>query len=66
MSYPIALDEGTCKLGASIGIALFPADGSDRDQLLSCADKAMYYVKRSSDRHYLFYDQLSSGKNTMA
>ena len=66
MSYPIALDEGTCKLGASIGIALFPGDAVDREGLLSCADKAMYYVKHSTDRYYLFYDQLSGGKNTTA
>ena len=64
MSYPIALDEGTCQLGASIGIALFPADGIDRDSLLNCADKAMYRVKRSADRDYLFYDQLEAEKNS--
>lgn len=63
MSYPIALDEGNCQLGASIGIALFPGDGIDRDTLLSCADKAMYAVKRSSERNYLFYDQLATEKN---
>jgi diguanylate cyclase (GGDEF)-like protein/PAS domain S-box-containing protein len=60
VSYPIALDGGSCQLGASVGIALFPEDAIDRDGLLSCADKAMYRVKRSPDHDYLFYDQLAT------
>jgi diguanylate cyclase (GGDEF)-like protein/hemerythrin-like metal-binding protein len=39
-------------LGVSIGIAMFPADGSDADQLLARADSAMYDAKdRGGNRH---------------
>jgi diguanylate cyclase (GGDEF)-like protein/PAS domain S-box-containing protein len=31
--------------GASIGIAVFPGDGSDAEDLLDCADRAMYRAK---------------------
>ncbi|MCA1644918.1 MAG: EAL domain-containing protein [Chloroflexi bacterium] len=42
----IVLEERV-NIGASIGIALFPEDGSDAEALLRCADVAMYSAKRS-------------------
>jgi len=36
------------KTTASFGISTFPEDGKNIDQLISAADKAMYYVKRGS------------------
>ena len=35
----------TVRMHASVGIALFPADGHDFDSLLSAADNAMYAAK---------------------
>jgi diguanylate cyclase len=38
---------GSFVLGASIGISVFPQDGSDAGQLIARADLAMYQAKRS-------------------
>ncbi|NDK37881.1 diguanylate cyclase [Pseudoxanthomonas gei] len=43
---PCALPEGLFQLDASVGIACFPADGTDPDTLLAHADRAMYAAKR--------------------
>ena len=43
-----SLPDGIYRLEASIGIACFPADGTDADALLAHADRAMYTAKRES------------------
>jgi diguanylate cyclase len=43
---PYALPDGPIQLGASIGIACYPADGSEPATLLAHADRAMYAAKR--------------------
>ncbi len=43
-------------VGASIGIALHPADGADSRELLKNADTAMYTVKESGRNGYRFFD----------
>ncbi len=40
----------------SIGIATFPQDGEDADNLLRSADAAMYSAKRQGKHHFAFYD----------
>ena len=40
---------------ASIGIAMFPEDGSDAEHLLRHADLAMYQAKAQGRRSYCFY-----------
>ncbi len=47
---PYALADGFFQLDASVGIACFPADGSDPDALLAHADRAMYAAKRERPR----------------
>ena len=45
---PFALEEGLELTGsASVGIALYPEDGANRDDLLNAADAAMYIVKNA-------------------
>lgn len=41
----------------SIGIALYPQDGADVDNLLRASDAAMYSAKRRGKNCYAFYDQ---------
>ena len=43
---PICFDETRITLGASVGIAVCPADGITADDLLRAADLAMYRAKR--------------------
>jgi len=47
---PFTLPDGLFRLDASVGIACFPADGSDPDALLAHADRAMYAAKRQQPR----------------
>ena len=44
----------TVSVGTSIGIARYPKDGNNREDLLEAADKAMYSVKRSGKNDFSF------------
>lgn len=46
LAQPFKLGNSLFQLDASIGIACFPADGTDADALLTHADRAMYAAKR--------------------
>ena len=54
---PIELPGGrSASIGASIGIAGYPQDGSERESLLRAADRAMYAAKRNGKNHYAYAD----------
>jgi diguanylate cyclase (GGDEF)-like protein len=55
LSKPIDLDEVEVELSASIGISVFPRDGQNADDLVRCADTAMYRVKHTTKGDYCFY-----------
>ena len=44
---PFTVEGNTLQGAASVGIALYPEDGSTRDSLLSAADAAMYVAKHT-------------------
>lgn len=53
------IDGHELRIGASIGISVFPQDGMDADQLLQKADIAMFKAKRNVERasgSYAFYN----------
>ncbi len=43
-------------IGTSIGIAIYPGDGADRQDLLSAADTALYRAKSEGRGSYCFYE----------
>ncbi len=47
---------------ASIGIALYPADGLEREDLLNKADMAMYAAKKDSKNNFRFYSDEMTAK----
>ncbi|WP_295436979.1 EAL domain-containing protein [uncultured Thiodictyon sp.] len=46
---------------SSIGISLYPADGSDYETLLKHADAAMYAAKRAGRDNFMFFSQDMNG-----
>lgn len=58
---PIELTAGPVTVGASIGIALFPADSDDPEQLVRCADRAMYRAKQQGKNRYCLDNAQSQG-----
>jgi diguanylate cyclase (GGDEF)-like protein/PAS domain S-box-containing protein len=55
---PVLIDGRQVTVGASIGIAMFPADGSTREPLFRKADAAMYRVKGGGRNGYRFHGDL--------
>lgn len=52
---PFAVSSEEVCISASIGVTLYPNDGSDADTLLRHADQAMYVAKQAGrNRHHLF------------
>lgn len=58
----IDLDDIKIEMGASIGIALYPENGTDSHELLRCADVAMYNAK-SNDGITSWYDAQNDMNN---
>ncbi len=52
---PFACDGQELDMGCSIGISVFPIDGSDRDQIIRQADTAMYSAKQAGRNTFKFY-----------
>ncbi|KQQ97544.1 diguanylate cyclase [Massilia sp. Leaf139] len=62
---PFTLDgELQAAVGASVGISLFPRDGTDAGTLIRNADIAMYAAKEEGKGQYRFFDQFLSGQIT--
>jgi diguanylate cyclase (GGDEF)-like protein len=51
---PVEMGQHQIPIAASVGVALFPADG-DRETLLNNADLAMYRAKTSLGEHICYY-----------
>jgi diguanylate cyclase (GGDEF)-like protein len=54
---PFVLDDKEIYVGASIGIAMYPANGDEFDILIKNAESAMYYAKDQGRNNYQFFSQ---------
>ena len=57
ISAPYQIDGQHINVGASIGLALAPSDGTTPDQILKNADLAMYRAKEDGRGTYRFFEQ---------
>lgn len=55
---PFEIEGRTLYTSLSLGISVFPYDGSDMGSILRNADIAMYVAKEQGGGHYHFYDKL--------
>ncbi|NQZ20742.1 MAG: EAL domain-containing protein [Colwellia sp.] len=55
ISEPVELNDNIVSIGASIGIALYPDDAKDSDELLRNADVAMYHSKQLGRNVFQFF-----------
>ena len=55
LSQPYSVEEGRCTIGCSVGIAIAPYDGLERDELCRAADLALYASKNGGRGQFRFY-----------
>jgi diguanylate cyclase (GGDEF)-like protein/PAS domain S-box-containing protein len=54
---PFAIDDINFTVTCSVGIALYPGDGTSMDDLIKNADSAMYHVKERGRSGFRFYQK---------
>ncbi len=57
MSEPFVINKQELYISSSIGIALFPDDGDNVDDLMKNADIAMYHAKKSGRNNYQYFSK---------
>ena len=55
LSQPYSVEEGRCTIGCSVGVAIAPYDGVERDELTRAADLALYASKNGGRGQFRFY-----------
>ena len=60
---PLLFYENSITIRLSIGIAIYPDDGSGRTSLLRHADDAMYYAKKNALDHCFYQQEMSASKH---
>ncbi|HEY4370803.1 MAG TPA: EAL domain-containing protein [Burkholderiales bacterium] len=60
----ILVDGSPVVVAASIGVAVFPEDGSTAEKLIQCADIAMYEAKRNGRNRVCFFHDTMQQKAT--
>ncbi len=57
LSSPLDIDGYEAIIGASIGISMYPADGTVEEELVKNSDTAMYRAKESGRNNYQFFTE---------
>lgn len=57
LNKPFKLQEHTLHMSTSIGISIYPDDGTDDKTLLKNADISMYYAKKKGPGSYAYYSR---------
>ena len=55
LSQPYSVEEGRCTIGCSVGVAIAPYDGLEREDLTRAADLALYASKNGGRGQFRFY-----------
>jgi diguanylate cyclase (GGDEF)-like protein len=56
LATPISIQDQKCHVSASIGITLYPTDGTDTNALIKHADIAMYHAKARGKNNYQYFE----------
>lgn len=56
ISIPYYIREHQLNISTSIGIGLYPSDSTDPNELLNCADMALYYAKKTKNTYAYYSD----------
>jgi len=62
ISLPFMLDGNEVNIGTSIGIGIFPENGSDTPTLIKNADAAMYHAKEIGRNNFQFFSSVMNDK----
>ena len=57
LSQAFLINASECFISASIGVSVFPADGTAADELLKHADMAMYRAKAAGRSRFVFFEE---------
>jgi diguanylate cyclase (GGDEF)-like protein len=61
LSVPGRVGPHTLSLSGSLGISVYPEDGTDAITLINCADAAMYRAKKAGPGRYAFCSEIGDG-----
>jgi diguanylate cyclase (GGDEF)-like protein/PAS domain S-box-containing protein len=61
-SDPVLVDDSIMHISTSIGVTLYPQDGSDAEQLIRHADQAMYVAKQAGKNRYHVFDTVHNNE----
>ncbi|MDO4283400.1 MAG: EAL domain-containing protein [Clostridia bacterium] len=62
LTAPVAVGNTNISLEYSLGVAIYPEDASDRQELIMYADDAMYYIKEHGKNNYYFHNKTLKAK----